>query len=277
MTTSTTPEATETTIAEQTAIELRKKGATQIQIRAATGLTERQVKEIVKGTPKPKRTRSPISRAESPFSKSIERALPLAIRTQGIRDHELRNILHKEYGSTWSTSKGRYESKYTADHLKRVKEKVHEQAHELGCSAFFLPDWIDEGNPRVSNEFLISAATDLMSRVDEYVNEYMVFHGTSQDADGQEGGFGRRKQCYAVRQYLLKLAFRDYGPEPIEKLLHRTATLVDALEGTPDVTVTNGTHHKGDRVSKKPTEYYPEPSRLDAFLDFVEAKGWIKA
>jgi hypothetical protein len=201
----------------------------------------------------------------------------LAISTQGIRDYELRDILHEEYGSVWNTSTGLYESKYTYDNLKRVKEKVRKEASELGCSALFLPDWIDECNPRASSKLLISAATDLMSRVDEHVNEYMALHGTSQDDDCKQGALARRKQYYAVRQHLLKLAIQGYGKEPIQRLLDRTITLVGELEGTPDIPVTDGCHQTGARASKEPTKFHPEPTRQDAFLDYVEAQGWIKA
>jgi len=275
--TSITPEASETTTAEQTAIQLRKAGATLAQIRAATGLTERKVKEIVKRIPKPKRSRSVNSRAELPFAKSVERVLPLASRTQGIRDYELRNILHEEYGCTWNTSTGKYESKYTSDHIKRVKNKVRDQAFDLGCNALFLPDWVDEENPRASSDYLIAAATDLMSRADEYVNEYMTLHGISHDAGYQNDMLARRKQCYAVRQQLLKLAIPGYSDEPIEKLLHRTAALVGELDGTPDIPASERPHDTGARASPKQANYYPEPSRRDAFLDFVEAQGWVKA
>lgn len=277
MKTSVTPKAIDTTTAEQTAIQLRKAGATYDQIKEATGLSERKVKETVKDIPKPKQTRTPNTRAESPFNKSIERALPLAIRTLGIRDYELRDILHEEYGSAWNTSTGLYESKYTSDNLKRVKAKIREQALELGCNALFIPDWIDKFNPTASSKFLISAATDLMSRVDEYVNEYMVLHGTSQNTDCKQDMLARRKQHYAVRQHLLKLAVQGYGQEPIQRLLDRTTILVGELEGTPDVPVTDGYHQTGARASKEPTKFYPEPTRQDAFLDFLEAQGWIKA
>ncbi|WP_157896936.1 hypothetical protein [Pseudomonas putida] len=277
MITSVTPKAIDITTAEQTAIQLRKAGATYDQIKEATGLSDRKVKETVKDIPKPKQPRNPNSRAESPFNKSIERVLPIAIRTQGIRDYELRDILHEEYGSVWNTSTGLYESKYTSDNLKRVKAKVREQALELGCNALFIPDWIDKFNPTASSKFLISAATDLMSRVDEHVNEYMVLHGTSQNTDCKQGMLARRKQYYAVRQHLLKLAIQGYGQEPVQRLLDRTTILVGELEGTPDIPVTDGCHQTGARVSKEPTKFYPEPTRKDAFLDFVEAQGWIKA
>lgn len=276
MTNDTTSTAAATTTAEQTAIELRKSGATYEQIRTATGLTERQVKELVKGVPKPLKARRPASRIKTPFDKSIERVFPLASRKQGIRDYELRSILHQEYGSTWNPLKGRYESSYTSDHVKRVKDKVRKQAAGSGCNAMFLPDWIDEGSPRASSDFLIKAASDLMNRIDEYVTEYMASHGTTQDVDGQEGVLARTKQRYAVRQHLLKLAVKRYGEEPLEKLLERTANLVGELEGNPDIQAGEDAHRRGTGVSTEAIKYHPEPSRQDAFLDFVQAQGWMK-
>lgn len=276
MTNDTTSAVSTTTTADQTAIELRKNGATYNQIREATGLTERQVKELAKGVPKPLKVRRSESRIQTPFDKSIERVFQLAIRKQGIRDFELRNILHEEYSSTWSTASGRYESNYTADHLKRVKDKVRKRGALEDCNVMFLPDWIDENNPRGSSDFLNNAASDLMNRVDEYVTEYMSSHGTTPDADGQEGKLARTKQRYGVRRHLLKLAVQGYGAEPLEKLLERTAKLIGELEGFPDIAVQNVTHQAGNGASTETTKYYPEPSRQDPFLDFVQAQGWMK-
>ncbi|MBD9599417.1 hypothetical protein IB252_06195 [Pseudomonas sp. PDM10] len=276
MTNDTTSTVTATTTAEQAAIELRKSGATYDQIRDATGLNDRQIKELVKGVPKPLKTRQPVSKIETPFAKSIERVFPLASRKHGIRDYELRSILHQEYGSKWNTSTGRYESNYTSDHIKRVKAKVRKQAAESDCNALFLTDWIDEYNPRASSDFLINAASDLMNRLDEYVTEYIASHGTMQEVDSQEGVLARTKQRYAVRQYLLKLAVKRYGEEPLEKLLERTATLVGELEGTPDIEAAEDAHRRGTGESTEAIKYYPEPSRHDAFLDFVQAQGWTR-
>lgn len=274
--TNTAPDTTESNSAEQTAIELRKAGASLDEIRIATGLTERQVRSLVKGVAKPLRRRRPASKICTPFAKTIDRVLPLARRKHGIRDYELRKILHEEYGSTWNTSTGKYQSEYAADNIKRVKSKVREKLSEADCDAIFLPDWIDEIKPRASSDFLISAASDLVSRIDEYVTEFMTAHGTAQDADEAEGELARRKQRYAVRQHLLKLAIRNYGLEPVEKLLERTASLVCELEGNPDLQYTVRSDLNDSEATPENSKYYPEPSRLDPFLDFVESQGWIR-
>lgn len=270
------PDATETISIEQKAIELRKTGASLGEIRTATGLTERQVRSLVQGVAKPLRRQRVASKVCTPFAKSIDRVLPLARRKHGIRDYELRRILHEEYGSTWNTSTGKYDSDYTVDNLKRVKSKVRDKLSEANCDAIFLPDWIDEIKPRASSDFLISAASDLVSRIDEYVTEFMTAHGTAQDADEVEGELARRKQRYAVRQHLLKLAIRNYGPEPVEKLLERTASLICELEGNPDLQYTARPNLNGGNAIPETSKYYPEPSRLDPFLDFVESQGWIR-
>jgi len=276
MTNNTPSIVTATTTAEQAAIELRKSGATYDQIRDATGLTERQVKELVRGVPKPLKTRQPVSKIENSFTRSTEQIYLLAIRKQGIRDYEFRNILHAEYGSTWNTSTGRYYSNYTADHLKRVKEKVRRRGELEDCKVIFLPDWVDNNNPQASNDFLLSAASDLMNRVDEYVTEYMALHGPTHEGDGQADELAQRKQRFAVRQHLLKLSVQGYGEEPLEKLLERTAKLIGELEGDPDIQTPEAVHHAGDGASTQVARHFPEPSRQDAFLDFVHAQGWTK-
>ncbi|MBK5343205.1 hypothetical protein JFU48_17700 [Pseudomonas sp. TH49] len=271
-----TATVTETTAKEQTAIELRKTGATLAKIIEVTGLPERRVRQLVKGVAKPARTAPSVAKIETPFAKSIERVFPLASRKQGIRDYELRDILHAEYGSTWNTSTGRYDSNYTVDQIKRVKDKVRKRGAQEGCNVMFLPDWIDESNPRASNDFLISAASDLMNRVDEYVAEYMAAHRTMQESGDQLSDLAQRKQRYAVQQRLLKLAVPGYGAEPLEKLLERTAKLIGELEGNPDIQAPEAVDHAGDGAPAQAAKYFPEPSRKDAFLDFVHAQGWTK-
>ncbi|WP_143515029.1 MULTISPECIES: hypothetical protein [unclassified Pseudomonas] len=273
MTASTTPKENETNTIKETAIQLRMSGATYIEIREATGLTERQVKDIVRGTPKPKRSRSVNSRVDLPFAKSFERVFPLAIRPQGIRDYELKIILHEEYGTTWDTSTGCYRSKFDSDTIARVKAKVRKRALDEDCNVIFAMDWIDENNPRSSSEFLVNAATDLLSRIDEYVHEYMASHGTRQTDKSEASELARKKQHYAVQQHLLKLAITGYGKEPVEKLLNRTADLIGMLEGNPDLCPAECSGSDQEKVNKP--EYIPEPYGIGHFLDYAVQQGWI--
>jgi len=266
---STTP-ATPSTPAEYKVIELRKEGIILAKIMDETGVSERRVRALTKGIQKGKKPSAKTSKIPTALTKATDRAFELAVTGHGIRDYELRNILHEEYGCSWDTSTGRYKSNYTDDTLYRVKQKVRQQANNENRTAIFSMDWIDETAPRSSSEFLISAAADIQSRTNEWVNEYMALHGTRQaDKDGSTE-LARKKQLYAVEQHLVKLAINGYGNEPVEKLLERTANLVGRLERNPDLEYAESTETKADRPS-----YYPEPSGLDHFLDYAESQGWL--
>ena len=250
---------------EQQAVTLRKEGMSIDFIVQATGLTDYKVKMLTKGIAKVK----PIN---TPFDKSVERGFSLAVRQHGVRDYELRDILHEEYDSKWDTSTGRYVSNYDKDTIKRVREKVRIRAAQEDCNVLFTPDWIDEGAPTAGREFLEAAAKDLMSRTDSYANQYMERHATRWTEDSEEADLAQRKQHYAARRHLLKLAVKGYGMEPLAVLLERSLVLTDLLEGAPDAPMTSG---KGDWYGETP-DYYPEPSRNDPFLDHVESQGWLK-
>lgn len=260
--------ATPTTPEEHKAIELRREGMSLPKIMAATGLPERRVRTLTKDIPKPKKPPKSAACISTPFALSVDRVFLLARRTHGIRDYELRAILHQEYGSTWDTTKGRYQINYSADHIKRIKDKVKQRAIEEDCNAIFVADWIDEGAPRSSLENLVSAASDLRSRADEYITEYISTHGTSQGDDSEQGELARSKQRYSALRFLWKLAVPDYGKEPLEKLLDRSIRSVGDLEGNPDLEFSAHNH------TEKP-DFYPEPSGRDHFLDYAEAEGWL--
>jgi hypothetical protein len=205
------------------------------KIKNETDVPERRIKALTQEIVKPKKAQQRKPKSLKPFDKAFERIFPLACRPSGIRDYELRDILHEEYRSTRDTSDCHYKSNYTADNIKRIKAKVRERATVEGCNALFVADWIDECAPNSSSSFIISAATDLSSRVDEYVNEYMAIHGTGQGDQSEDARLARRKQHYAAKQHLLKLAISGYSPEPVDTLLKRTAKLVSDLEGNPEL------------------------------------------
>lgn len=237
-----------------------------------TGLPERRVKELSKGVEKPKKAPKVSTKSATPSTKSIERVFMLAIRENGIRDYEFRSILHEEYRSSWDTSKGSYISNYTSATIKRIKSKVQERAAGSSSNAIFVMDWVDEKSPRSGFNFLCSAANDLMSRIAEYVTEYMAVHGTRDGDDSDAAVLARRKQRYAATQHLLKLTMPGYGPEPLEKLMNRSVKLIGELEGCPDLPISE-TVLEG--LKSDEADYYPEPSHKDHFLDYVEAQGWI--
>ncbi|WEK32582.1 MAG: hypothetical protein P0Y58_10445 [Candidatus Pseudomonas phytovorans] len=223
------------TPAEHRVIELREKGLSIEKIKNETGVPERRIKALTKGIVKPKKDQRWKPKNLKPFDKAFERIFPLACRPSGVRDYELRDILHEEYRNTWGTTNGHYKSNYTADTIKRIKAKARERATEEDSKVVFVPDWIDGCAPKSSNRFMISAATDLLSRIDEYVNEYMEIHATWQGDQCENARLARRKQHFAAKEHLLKLAVIGYSPEPVEKLLKRTAKIVGDLEKNPEL------------------------------------------
>ena len=266
---------------EQQAVELRRINGLSIEkIVKATGLTERQVKAAIKDVPKPVKTKAIVEKIPTSFAKSVDRVFNLASRAQGIRDYELRDIMHEEYGGTWDAQAGRYDSNYDKDHIKRVKAKVRERAMHEDCNVIFVMDWVDEGEPTASRMFLENAATDLMARIEGYVEEYMEYHSSRSEDDSEEAVLARRKQRFAAERHLLKLSVKDYGPEPLDVLLERSATLTNALEGTPDIKLSKAgteTNSGPGKADAKIPKYYPEPSRSSPFLDYVESQGWLKS
>lgn len=267
---------TPTTPEEHKVIELRKSGMTIERIMAETGVAERRVKALIKDVVKGKKTSKKAPKPSSPLSRAADRVFPLACRKQGIRDHELRSILHEEYGTTWDTSDGTRKSNYSSDTMTRLKAKVRNRAIAEDCNVIFTTDWIDEHAPRLSSSFLISAATDLISRIEEYVTEYMESHGTRREDNDEAAALDRRKQSYAVEQHLLSLAFKNYSPEPVERLLARTASLVGELEGAPDLRSAEEMNRtKAVSAKTDKTKYFPEPSGIDHFLDYAEQQGWL--
>ena len=257
---------------EQQAVELRQAGMSYANIMNATGLPERQVKALTKGVAK-------VKRIDTPFAKAVERVFQLAARPYGIRDYELRDILHQEYGSTWDTTTGRYVSNYDNNVIKRVREKVRLRGTQEDNNVLFVMDWVDEEAPTAGREFLEASAADLMSRIEGYVNEYMERHATHWREDSEEADHAQRKQLYAAKRHLLKLAIQGYGKEPLDMLLERSVALTDALEGTPDAPILRSYANESGGDGEPDTDtlkYYPEPSRTDPFLDFVASQGWMK-
>lgn len=258
---------------EQQAVALRLEGMSIANIMKATGLPERKVKDLTKEVAKPPKTKKVVTRIQTPFAKAVERVFTLAKRPNGIRDYELRDILHEEYGSNWDTATGEYVSSYDKDTIKRVKGKVRTRAAHDDCNVLFVMDWVDEASPTAGREFLEAAAKDLMHRVDGHANEYMERHATRWRDDSEEADLARRKQMYAARRHLLKMAVKGYGKEPLERLLERSLVLTDLLEGTPDAPmIQTSTEHDDSKTPK----YHPEPTDKNPFLDFVESQGWLK-
>lgn len=245
---------------EEVAVQLRREGKSYAAIMAATGLPERKVKLLVKGVPK---------EIATPLNKSVNRVYELAIRAQGVKDYELRGILHEEYGSKWNALEGRYESSFDSSVIRRVKEKVRERSTSGGTQPVFVMDWVDDQAPTASRQFLEQSALSLMAHVEDAVNEFMGLHAICAAEDSETADLAQRKQAYAARQHLLKLV-SGLGTEPTAKLLERTTRVTNILQGTPDA----------EAPSIRSTEekrQIPEPTGTDHFLDHVESQGWLVA
>ncbi|ELW3044996.1 TPA: helix-turn-helix domain-containing protein [Pseudomonas aeruginosa] len=254
-----TPTATAST-PEELAVRLRREGKTYPEIIEATGLSERQVRKLVKGVAK---------EIDTPLNKSVNRVYELAIRAQGIKNYELRGILHEEYGCKWNSEKGRYESSFDSNVIKRVKENVRDRSTSNDTQSVFVMDWVDDQAPTASRIFLEQSALTLMARVEEAVNEFMELHAACGTEDSEGADLTHRKQAFAAKQHILKLV-SGLGTEPVAKLLERTVEVTNALQGTPD-------HEAPSVRNAEDRRQMPEPTGADHFLDFVESQGWLTA
>ncbi|ARI00997.1 hypothetical protein [Pseudomonas aeruginosa] len=243
---------------EELAARLRREGKSYAEIIAATGLSERKVRKLVKYIPK---------QIATSLNKSVSRVYELAIRAQGVKDYELRSILHEEYGCKWNAVEGRYEGSLDSSVIKRVKDKVRERSTSNGTQPTFVMDWVDDQAPTASRLLLEQLALNLMARVDEAVNEFMELHAVCASEDSEVADLAQRKQAYAARYHILKLV-SGLGTEPTTTLLERTTKVTNALQGTPDYEVPFARNTEDRRQM-------PEPTGTDHFLDFVESQGWL--
>lgn len=243
---------------EEQVVQLRRDGLSIAKIVQSTGHPERKVKALIKGIP---------MGISTPFDKSVSRTYGLACRPQGIKDYELRSILHQEYGCKWDTSEGRYHSNFDADVIKRVKEKVRQRASKEDSNVIFVMDWVGETAPTGSRLFLEKSALNLMCRIDECINQFMELHGTRAAEDSEDADLAQRKQAFAARKHILKIV-SGLGPEPVARLLVRTTDVTNSLDGVPDMSC--------PKVPDSQDEYFPEPSYNDPFLEYVELLALIE-
>ena len=205
-------------------VRLRTEGMSYANIMQETGLPERKIKGYCKDVAKGKTV-------TTPFERSVERALPLAIRPHGIRDYEIRDILHREYGVIWDDDKKQFVSNYDSSVVKRVKDRIRSRAELESRNALFVMDWVNEDAPSASRLFLEACATDLKSQIEACLSQFMESHASQWREDTEAADYAQGKQLYAAEKYLLKLAIPGYGQgEPVSKLLKRSTTLTDTLE-----------------------------------------------
>ena len=245
---------------EEKVLELHKAGASRRKIMEATGETEYYVRRVTKGVPITERLPA------SPFERAVAQCYPIAIRPTGIKDYQFRSVMNECYGVDWDTEKGRYTGRYTVDQLKRVREKIRERATAEGHSATFVMDWINVDAPVESNRVITQCASNLQDAIQEAVDEFMQASGIQQIEEGVDLALARKKQEFAARRYILKLAVKGVSKEPIARLQERTLDQINQLVGTPDA----------PGVSTPVTKlHHPEPKGNDAFLDYCEGKGWL--
>lgn len=248
---------------EDFAISLRKEGVSYDNIKKKTGLPERKIKDICKDVTKGKAV-------TTPFDKTVSRVLPLAIRPQGIKEYELRTIAFEEYAPAWNSEKGEYELSHDKQNLTRIRSKVREFATTNGDTAIFVTDWVNNSNPTGSRLALERAAIELECRIVELVDAFMSEHCTDYSPNQIESTEAQRKQQFSARRHILKLAIKEYDPEPTDVLLERTLTMTDSLDGISDAAMKSQPKVKNGK--KGP---FPEPHGANHFLDYVEACGWL--
>lgn len=205
-------------------VRLRTEGMSYANIMQETGLPERKIKGYCKDVAKGKAV-------TTPFERSVERALPLAIRPYGIRDYELRDILHREYGVIWDDDKKQFVSNYDSSVVKRVKDRVRTRAELDSRNALFVMDWVNEDAPSASRQYLEACAIELKSQIEACLSQFMESHASQWREDTEAADYAQEKQRYAAENYLLKLAIPGYGQgEPVSKLLKRSEILTETLE-----------------------------------------------
>ena len=245
---------------ENKVLVLHATGMSRRKIMEATGETEHFVRRVTKGVPVTDKLPT------SPFERAVAQCYPLAIRRTGIMDHQLRSVMNECYGVEWDTEKGKYKGRYTADHLKRVREKIRERATAEGHSAIFVMDWINADAPLESNTLITQCASNLQDAIQEAVDDFMQSHGLQLAEEGVDLAVARNKQEFAARRHILKLAVKGLSNEPVARLQERTLDQVNKLAGTPDA--------PGVRVTVIKL-HHPEPKGNDAFLDYCEGQGWL--
>ncbi|MHB2246693.1 hypothetical protein ACX64O_07425 [Pseudomonas fitomaticsae] len=241
-------------------IALHRTGMSRRKIIEATGETEHYVRQAIKGVPVDKKLPT------SPFELAVAQCYPIAIRGTGIKDYQFRAVMNECYGLEWDAEKSKYKGRCTADQLKRVRERIRDRAEAEGQSAIFVMDWINGDNPVESNTVITQCASNLQDAIQEAVDEFMRVSGIQHVEEGVDLTLARRKQRFAARQHILKLAVKGFSMEPVGRLQERALDQVNQLAGTPDV--------PGVSVSVIKL-HHPEPKGSDAFLDYCEGQGWL--
>ncbi|PUB40049.1 hypothetical protein [Pseudomonas sp. GV047] len=241
-------------------ITLRQQGLSRAAIVKATGFTERFVREHMAGVEVVAKV------ANTDFEKAVSRVYPLSVRPQGIKDYELRNICFEVYGSKLDEEKGVYVINYSKDTIYRIKERCKALAVGTTSVPTFVMDWVCDEAPTASRVALESLALELEEAIQQKVNTFMEQFATGYDDNQTESSEAQRKQQYAARRHLLKLAITEYSPEHAAVLLARSLTLTDALDSANDAELPVMVQ----RASQRIVEPYTDSNNDDAFYEAVE-------
>ncbi|WP_413791219.1 MULTISPECIES: hypothetical protein [unclassified Pseudomonas] len=245
----------------QEVIALRKTGMSRAKIVATTGFPERFVRDHMEGVEIDPATKAP----SSDFEKAVARVFPLSVRPQGIKDYELRQALYEVYGTKWSEEKGTFEAAYDKSTMSRIKARCRELAKGTEQTALFVMDWICDEAPTASRVALEQLALELEEVIQDKVNSFMEMYATGYDADQLESTEAQRKQQYAARRHILKLAIKEYGQESTVTLLARSLSTTDAMEATSDMSASVITQKTPQRSVEAPVAI--QEDSLDAFFE----------
>ncbi len=241
-------------------VELRQQGLSRAAILKATGFPERFVRTHIENV-------VVVTKAiTSQLDTAVSRVYPLAVRPQGIKDYELRNICFEVYGSKLDEEKGVYVVNYGKDNLYRIKERCKALAAGTASVPMFVMDWVCDEAPTASRVTLEILALELEEAIQEKVNTFMELYATGYDANQTESSEAQRKQQYAARRHILKLAIKEYSPEHTAVLLERSLSLTDALDSASDAELPVTVQHYPQRT----VEPHTGVESFDAFYDAVE-------
>lgn len=241
-------------------ITLRQQGLSRAAIVKATGFTERFVREHMTGVEVVAKV------ANTDFERAVSRVYPLATRPQGIKDYELRNICFEVYGSKLDEEKGVYVINYSKDTIYRIKERCKVLAAGTTSVPTFVMDWVCDEAPTASRVALEGLALELEEFIQEKVNTFMEQFATGYDDNQTESSEAQRKQQYAARRHLLKLAITEYSPEHTAVLLARSLSLTDALDSANDSELPATVQRSPKRI----VEPHTDTNADDAFYEVVE-------
>lgn len=243
-------------------------GLSRAKIVDATGMREWRVRELIQGRKKGSRkpTINPVRAHRqdiSPFSKAVEAVYALAIRSEGVREHEFRTVLHNVYGTTWDVEKGDYKSNVTKDTRYKVKARVQELSKERNERALFVIDWVNLDAATESRTFLEALAGNITDLLNEGINDFMTEHAVTPVAEHDGDDHANQKQYRAAFDHVVKLVVRN-GKQPVATLLERTKTNTDFIDGLSDLPVPKVAYPKSKG-------YYPEPTNNNVWLEAISS------